>query len=43
MGLTNHHVVENDTMTADELLYAMILTLPKESTSRVDEKAMALL
>lgn len=42
MGLTNHHVVENDTMTAGKLLYPMKLTLPMELTSSVDEKANGL-
>ena len=39
ISLTNRHVVENDTMKADELLYAIILTLPIEMTSSVNEKA----
>ncbi|MDI1491053.1 MAG: hypothetical protein OHK93_002258 [Ramalina farinacea] len=42
MGLTNHHVVENDSMTAGKLLYAMILTLSMGLTSSVDEKANGL-
>lgn len=42
MGLTKGHVVENETMTADELLYAIILTLPIELTGSVDEKANGL-
>ena len=42
MGLTNHHVVENDTMTAGELLDAIILTLPMGLTISVNEKANGL-
>lgn len=42
MGLTNHHVVENDTMTAGKFLYAMILTLSMGLTSSVDEKSNGL-